>query len=99
VLVSCVFAREVWSWSVVLHRVNLGVTPPTTESRFNSWWCRVSVALSKEEKGSNSLGLVRLIPLPMDWMGLEKFKKCRKGKNGLNHHTPIEGGEPVIYSQ
>jgi hypothetical protein len=20
-------------------------------------------------------------------------------KNGLNHHTPIEGGEPVIYSQ
>jgi hypothetical protein len=21
------------------------------------------------------LGLVRLIPLPMDWMGLEKFKK------------------------
>jgi ABC-type uncharacterized transport system YnjBCD permease subunit len=55
VLVSCVFAREVWSWSVVLHRVILGVTPPTTESRFNSWWCRVSVALSKEEKGSNSL--------------------------------------------
>jgi hypothetical protein len=26
-------------------------------------------------------------------------RKNVERKNGLNHHTPIEGGEPVIYSQ
>jgi hypothetical protein len=31
--------------------------------------------------------------------GSRELIPCREGKNGLNHHTPIEGGEPVIYSQ
>jgi hypothetical protein len=31
--------------------------------------------------------------------GSRELIPCRKGKNGLNHHTPIGGGEPVIYSQ
>jgi hypothetical protein len=57
---SCVFAREVWS--IVYH-----------ESRFNSWWCRVSAALSKEEKGFNSL--VVLIASEFENIGMLAFTR------------------------
>jgi hypothetical protein len=54
ILVSCVFAREVWS--LVLNRIIPAVRPPRIDSHFNSWWCRASATLPKDErKGFNSL--------------------------------------------
>jgi hypothetical protein len=56
---------------------------------------------------ANASMLADLLEQQIDKIGRENVVQvvtnnganCRKGKNGLNHHTPIEGGEPVIYSQ
>lgn len=48
ILVSCVFAREVWT--IMLHRFIAAVRPPTATSFFNSWWCRAARSLPKKER-------------------------------------------------
>jgi hypothetical protein len=60
VLVSRVFAREVWT--IVLRRLIATVRPHTATSFFNSWWWRAARSLPKlVRKGFNSLVIL------VDW--------------------------------
>jgi hypothetical protein len=69
ILVSCVFAREVWI--LLLSGVTPAVRPPRIDSRFNSWWCRAFAAFPKEErKGFNSLVVL------VAWEPLEKHRNA-----------------------
>jgi hypothetical protein len=54
VLISCVYAREVWH--AVLRKIGLGpVVPQPTKTRFSSWWCAAVKQVPKEmRKGFNS---------------------------------------------
>ena len=53
-LSGCVLSREVWAW--LLRELKLNVLPPTSSSRFCSWWKRTATSLEKSlRKGFNSL--------------------------------------------
>jgi hypothetical protein len=54
ILVSCVFAREVWH--VILHRSRLGgVAPQQDTSQFSNCWCaKLKQVLKEVNKGLNS---------------------------------------------
>uniref|UniRef100_A0A0A8YCP8 Reverse transcriptase zinc-binding domain-containing protein n=1 Tax=Arundo donax TaxID=35708 RepID=A0A0A8YCP8_ARUDO len=55
ILVSCVFARQVWT--IILQRLDLlSIAPQATARRFSTWWSSAARGVPKEmRKGLNSL--------------------------------------------